>query len=528
MSIVIERGKENMASSREEEKTVSLAKLANPLLAVIFQYLLVQEGLMFSRINKNYSSFVKEKKESNAFRKRIALHRSIKNNNLKETKKWLREKIIPDNVDAVLTPNGHIPQSLMELLIGLDNIIHDFKIADTLLKKGARLPSEKKSDYSEADLKQPSFKFNYLLDSCHNMYIALRQNPDIVKERNENKQTLLHHFIQRSFVNFRVSYLLQSHPTISFNVQDHQGQTPLHVALTECFNTLDAFPSVVAWAARTHYLFNTLDVNGRAIIHLAILNQERSDFFYSTRPMRPKYLIQILLENAPGIDLNCFSATGGTAFYYALRECLFDEAHILLKAGANPFAYGSPDRDPKKLILYYEKETQNETKNAENNRSKTTMCLIMSKHFQKIKKEMDAYSRRHLFQPWIEEKKEKKEEKNSAPLLSSHGLWTVDEMKLSFAPRFEYFFRQRLKKFVPNDLEKKFISETITLAKKIELSEDDRCRQLGDRRLGVNIQGFSPILAESIGIFLEKEKGTDYRDYHSGSPATTMRMERKR
>lgn len=126
-------------------------------------------------------------------------------------------------------------KSLMELLLETNVLKEDsvyFDLADSLLKKGARLPNlflERSSFYTTSNY------YVHLAQCPHDLYIALRSNPGISKARDEQGMTILHHAAKTgTIINadkaHLIRYLLFTTARVDLNAQDKQGNTPLHLA----------------------------------------------------------------------------------------------------------------------------------------------------------------------------------------------------------------------------------------------------------------------------------------------------------
>lgn len=120
---------------------------------------------------------------------------------------------------------------LLERNVQKDDTVF-FDLADSLLKKGARLP---KAYLERSAFNAASNYFDHLARCPHDLYLVLRSNPAIIKARDENGMTILHHvgkagtILSHAKANLTL-YLLFTSKGIDLNLKDKYGNTPLHQA----------------------------------------------------------------------------------------------------------------------------------------------------------------------------------------------------------------------------------------------------------------------------------------------------------
>lgn len=200
----------------------------------------------------------------------------------------------------------------------------------------------------------PSNEFKNLLWSDEDLQAALKSNPNLMKEQDEEGMTLLHHAAQIGFImgslNARkVLEALFKAPEIDFSIKDKNENTALHVAAycsQERVTCQYIFPTLVKEAADHGFDFSTLGQNGQSILHIAT----RTSYTDPRGVFGRKNNVKNVLDNARDPGLNTLSSSGSTAFYYAVNHCYIDEAKTLLDAGADPLLYGAKDRDPLAMV----------------------------------------------------------------------------------------------------------------------------------------------------------------------------------
>jgi ankyrin repeat protein len=242
--------------------------------------------------------------------------------------------------------------------------IQNFYKADELLKGGAALPKLKKE---ESSFENKSEFFRDLSYGVRDLYIALRTNPDIIKEQDENGQTILHHaaHIGLGLGSNSASLILEllfEAKGADFSIRDNNGDTPVHIAAKLCHDrsTCDfIFPNYISKASETGFDFSQLNNQGQAVLHIAARNTEYS-FYVGDLMGRQRNNVETIIESVPNIDLNVLSSSGSTALFYALNHGRFYKAETLLKAGADPKC-GSQDRRPEKQLKEFEEELKNNT-----------------------------------------------------------------------------------------------------------------------------------------------------------------------
>jgi ankyrin repeat protein len=248
------------------------------------------------------------------------------------------------------------PQTIEDLLTGnyLTQDTINFDKADQLLREGALLPQPYKT---RSDFSNVAEYFKYLSQNDYDLYIALRSNPKIVKQQDEEGKTILHHAatigcIMGSNSASLIHYLLFTAPGIDFNIQDKNGNTPVHIAALYSEDRVTCkyiFPNYVKRAAESNFNFSTLNESGQAVLHIAtrISHTDPRGIFGRVNN------VENVLKNAPDTDVNVLSSSGSTAFFYAVNHMHLAEARSLLDANANPMLCGAPDRNPLAMINKY-------------------------------------------------------------------------------------------------------------------------------------------------------------------------------
>lgn len=229
-----------------------------------------------------------------------------------------------------------------------------FDLADQFLKLGAQLPNPIKT---RNQFPTTTEYLSYLISNTHDLYIALRANPDIVKEQDEEDKTMLHYAAEIGLIRGSngaslILDLLFNAPNVDFNIPDKEGNTPVHCAAMHTYDRVTnqyIFPQFVSAACEKGFNFDFLNKQGLAIIHIVIIVEAYTDYVWGRRNTVGK-LLEIVGDR---LNKDVLSASGSTAFYYAINRCYISEANALLAAGASPTLFGSPDRDPVAMITKY-------------------------------------------------------------------------------------------------------------------------------------------------------------------------------
>ena len=180
---------------------------------------------------------------------------------------------------------------------------------------------------------------------------AERHNRSLINEQDENGQTLAHHIAANPAgiigCNLEIiGTVLKNNP--DFSLQDNLGNTPMHSITNICHCDKDAagmFYAFAEYAAQHQFDFSNLKNNkGRGVLHIAAFTRYgRAQTVASILNLAEKYKCKI--------DLDALSGnTGTTALFYLLNHCRYEEAKMLIKAGADvtkqgDFAADCPDKD---------------------------------------------------------------------------------------------------------------------------------------------------------------------------------------
>ncbi len=278
---------------------------------------------------------------------------ALKDKNLHQLKNLLKLKFIPDNIHATIDFESadHTPLTIVDILLR-DNTFSDdiicFKIITKLLLQGAKLPEPFMDEKNFSNIED---YFIYLVRNNHDLFIALQKKPLIILEKDEKQQTLLHHAARighdmDSMGASLIHYLLFNSPHINFNLEDQNGNTPLHVAALNCNEPTTCkyvFPNLLKTAFIAEFDFKTLNKQGQTILHIAA----RTTFENINN-------VEQVINCVPNIPLNTLSSSGSTALYYALNHLRLKEARTLLDNNADPKIFGADsegqDRNPITMI----------------------------------------------------------------------------------------------------------------------------------------------------------------------------------
>ncbi|MBA3536457.1 MAG: ankyrin repeat domain-containing protein, partial [Tatlockia sp.] len=138
---------------------------------------------------------------------------------------------------------------------------------------------------------------------------------------------------------------------INFNQKSKLGNTAAHIVANRCTfhrTNISHFPLFVGLAKQNKFDFNSKGEEGLTVLQIASSLQYKNYRFFD-----PISNVQTLIEAVANLDLDCTSASGATAFFYAIQACRVDEAMILLNAGADPLCYGNKESNPLTLIESY-------------------------------------------------------------------------------------------------------------------------------------------------------------------------------
>jgi len=184
-----------------------------------------------------------------------------------------------------------------------------------------------------------SYDLLHLLGHFSELKAALTDNPALVAEQDETGKTLLHYvanaarFLGSPALSQTLTLLLTA-PERNFNIQDDNGNTPMHYAALCCKHHPKTgeyvFPAFIKEAVKNGFDFSKLNDEGYTVLHLATTTS--FEFPFSGISINNAATV---LNHAPEPGLNVLSTAGKTALSYALCHFRFQEATSLLQAGAD-------------------------------------------------------------------------------------------------------------------------------------------------------------------------------------------------
>jgi len=153
------------------------------------------------------------------------------------------------------------------------------------------------------------------------LHDLVAKSGDVINQKNSKGQTALHRAV--GFLNILVMKELLAHQEIEVNIQDTQGNTPLH--LMSSYRDIEQIKgalNLLAARGMNPYIANN---QGQTAIHLA----------------RKQEVLELLLA-LPGYDtvaqrsLNVRDSEGETALLYFSKHGYVEEVKLLLRYGADP------------------------------------------------------------------------------------------------------------------------------------------------------------------------------------------------
>ncbi|MGA8164944.1 MAG: ankyrin repeat domain-containing protein [Waddliaceae bacterium] len=141
-----------------------------------------------------------------------------------------------------------------------------------------------------------------------------------------------------------------------FTIPDEEGCTPLHSAMLKS-GSRDSWPMIkeyIHYAAQNKVDFLILNGAGFSALHLACIHAHGPVYEVEGWTVWGEtllsYMLKCLSEYGNAIDLDQLSLSGTSSFYEAVAHGKYQEAVDLLEAGACPFGFDCPEKDPLQLI----------------------------------------------------------------------------------------------------------------------------------------------------------------------------------
>lgn len=241
----------------------------------------------------------------------------------------------------ILKKKGFIDNPSLSLLFNhlcleQDTIFID--IADECINNNLKLPKPK-------CISTTSNFFSKIIHNVWELYILLKNNPEIVNKCDENGETLLHHGARLGLIfgsnTISIIYRVLFSPShLDFNIQNKSGRTPLHEIACKLHDRVSCryvFPNYVEISYKNNFDFSLKDNKGYAVIHYAAYSS-----YYDTP-------ISYLIKMVPHIDLNLKSNDGKVPLYIALQCASVTKIEMLIINGCQT-SFPNEKYDPMKLI----------------------------------------------------------------------------------------------------------------------------------------------------------------------------------
>jgi len=217
-------------------------------------------------------------------------------------------------------------------------------------------------------------------------------------------RTLAHYVAERGLTHKYKSSIQQVlfENNADFMIADNEGNTPVHVMALNAHERASSpmFQEYIKYAGRTNFDFTVLNNAGKSVLHIAAL-VEYVDTRAGMRLSATTYVRDILeaaKENGLAIELDVLTNTGSTTLYYLINHNRYDEALLLLEAGASPTKYGegANDRDPVKQVDEQLSEIERRLRDEVLEEHQVAHGNRMVEKLQSIKAKMTASSKASL------------------------------------------------------------------------------------------------------------------------------------
>lgn len=212
-----------------------------------------------------------------------------------------------------------------------------------IVASGTTLPApfKERSDFSTT-----AHYFEYLILNPHDLLVALLNNPALINEQDENKQTLLFYpviaarFLSKRSVQW-VMDILTATPNIDLSLKDINGDSCVHWTTQNCLHDFEnkegiastgtrlifeeVFIPLLTFAKRKNFNFDSMNGTGMSILQVAAnLSQEEPNAVFS---------VLVTLDEAPKsvYDPNLLSGEKHTALYYAVDHLHLEQIKRLLE-----------------------------------------------------------------------------------------------------------------------------------------------------------------------------------------------------
>lgn len=194
-----------------------------------------------------------------------------------------------------------------------------------------------------------------LLQSEKALRAALKDDPGLITKQDETGRTLLHHaakiaLTKGSIEGVKILNILFNAPGLDLSIKDNKGNTPVHVVALCCSDKLTSqyvFHNFLQAAEKCKFDFSMLGEDGKSVLQIATI---KSTYMEPDKILGRINNTSKVLRHVTHPGLNVLSRSGATAFFYAVKRCYFEEATMLLEAGADPTLFRSADRDPLVMI----------------------------------------------------------------------------------------------------------------------------------------------------------------------------------
>jgi hypothetical protein len=278
-------------------------------------------------------------------------------------KNGLNKREFPDDV---LTPvdieqlgKGSVKKGLIEIVFMYSQACSDdntIATAEELVKRGAPLPTP--SQTRENFISKYDY-FQHLLGNPLDLFIALHQTPEIINEKDEGENTLLHHLFIYALRYHKQYYIitlilpqLLNAPNVDFTAKNDSGNTPLHEATTrfEGSGVINnaIFTRYLEEAQRRGFDFSTQHNDGYTCLHHMMIGLPWHIVDNNRHLLQENLHSFLKIVKNPPLDI--VSNDRHTVLYSLINNKGYEEARILIAAGALPNACGDSVSSPLELL----------------------------------------------------------------------------------------------------------------------------------------------------------------------------------
>lgn len=212
------------------ERIALFKRLPNAIMWYLFLFLERKDLAKLAQVNISLAELTHQEQTVLTQYKQQKWNEAVHSKSAENIMQMLKSGIAPKDLKTSIAVTSQLFSEVKTTSVSAIKLAIDdgsFDIADKLLARGALLPQPRKEQSECKELRE-------LIYDEKDLYIFSRSNPEIVNQKGEYGETLLHHCASLGIVRgtkhaYAVLRVVFTTPNLDFTATDNEGNTALHV-----------------------------------------------------------------------------------------------------------------------------------------------------------------------------------------------------------------------------------------------------------------------------------------------------------